>query len=561
MYVLYRDSDVTPCVIGAEDMRHANLRHHPLTALTTVSPRAHDAEATLRALDDGVCVVTAEWRIVFANAAFERAVAMCEGSLTSAGALEGRDLLRVCPALCEVESALREALRGGEGGAHRVRVRVPDMPRAERWLEVRGARVSADRLAIQLRDVSEVARAERELREHSEENASLRGVANALAEETDLGRLLRLICHQAAEQCHADGAAVMELANGQGVAVAGEGLLSFVPGRRHALAGSLAERAIAARAPLSVSDYPSEFAGRAFAAVGSQHGIGPLLVAPLSAHGETLGVLTAARRAGAPDFRDRERQRIRAVADQAALAIWKSRLLERAQAANQAKSDFMATMSHELRTPLTTLQGYEELMADEILGPVSEEQRQALERMRWSTQLLATIVEEILTFSDLEAGQIVVHAEPASAEDILDSVAAVLAPLAAARDLPLGVHLPAAAPRLTTDPRLLRRVLVNLGANAVKFTDEGEVELSVAADAERNEVAFTVRDTGIGIAPEDLQRLFQPFTQLDGGITRRHGGTGLGLYTASRLTALLGGRIDVRSEPGKGSEFVVVVPG
>jgi signal transduction histidine kinase len=197
-------------------------------------------------------------------------------------------------------------------------------------------------------------------------------------------------------------------------------------------------------------------------------------------------------------------------------------------------------------------------MADEILGPLSDEQRTALDRMRWSTQLLTTIVEEILIYSKLEAGEVTAQLQPTTLQEVLSTVAAVLEPLASARDLALGIRLPPEPVTLTTDPTILWRVLVNLGANAVKFTDHGEIEFIV--DPHEDAVRLAIRDTGIGIAPEDQDRLFQPFTQLESGMTRRHGGTGLGLYTAWRLLHLLGGTIEVHSELGVGSTFTVILP-
>ncbi|HEU4565204.1 MAG TPA: ATP-binding protein [Gemmatimonadaceae bacterium] len=508
--------------------------------------------AALQALDDGICVVSPEWRVLFANAAFERLVRARRGTLVE------RDFWATLPTLGH---AVGDVLRASMDDARARTLRTCEVESASdpgAWYDVHAAPMAGGGLAVQLRDVTQVVRAERELLERSDENESLRDVANALAEEADLGALLRLICTEAAAQCRADGAAVLEIADARAVAVASTGLLEYIRGQSHAIPGSLAERAIAERGAVRVDDYPSEFAGRAFGDVSRAAGVGPILLAPLTAHGETLGLLTVARARGTAVFGDREIQRVRAVADQAALAMWKTRLFEQAQEANRAKGEFMATMSHELRTPLTAIQGYEELLADEILGPLSEEQRQALDRMRWSTQLLTTIVEEILTFSRLESGGMTARPQATSAQEIIGGVAAVLEPLARARDLALRVELPPAPAPIVTDPAIVRRVLVNIGANAVKFTDSGEVELSVRMDD--HELRIAVRDTGIGIAPEDIKRLFQPFTQLHGGVTRRHGGTGLGLYTAWRLAQLLGGRIDVQSRVAEGSTFTLVIP-
>jgi signal transduction histidine kinase len=201
-----------------------------------------------------------------------------------------------------------------------------------------------------------------------------------------------------------------------------------------------------------------------------------------------------------------------------------------------------------------------------VLGPLTEQQASAIERMRSSTEFLTMIIDEILTFSRLEAGREQVRPREATADAILRSTAAVLEPLARDKDLQLTFAAPEGPVPLFTDSEMVRRVLVNLGANAVKFTTCGSVTIDVTLRAGSGEgrgggeVSFAVRDTGIGIAPEDLSRLFQPFSQLESGFTRRYGGTGLGLYISQRLAALLGGRIDVQSTPGKGSTFTLTIP-
>jgi len=215
-------------------------------------------------------------------------------------------------------------------------------------------------------------------------------------------------------------------------------------------------------------------------------------------------------------------------------------------------------MSHELRTPLTALAGYAELLDDEVFGPLSEQQHGALARMRASTDLLAGIVDEILGFARLEAGKTVVEAHPCTVQEIVRATHAVLEPLARDKQLALDLRLPSSRVSLVTDADMTRRILVNLGANAVKFTEQGRIELE--ASATDDDVRFVVRDTGVGIAEYDLPRLFQPFTQLDGSLTRRHGGTGLGLYISRRLAGMLGGRIEVSSTLGAGSAFTLILP-
>jgi signal transduction histidine kinase len=215
-------------------------------------------------------------------------------------------------------------------------------------------------------------------------------------------------------------------------------------------------------------------------------------------------------------------------------------------------------MSHELRTPLTALAGYEELLVDAVLGPLSDSQHEVLERMHHVTAHLSSMIEDVLAYTNLETGGEVVRPTDFLAADLLSAAAAVVQPLAEQKKLSLVVESAAVPIRMTTDVDKARQILVNIAANAIKFTDEGEVRLALSGDD--HEVRFSVTDTGIGIMPQDVQRLFKPFTQLDSGLTRKHGGTGLGLYISDRLARLLRGRIDVTTLSGKGATFTLVLP-
>jgi signal transduction histidine kinase len=283
-----------------------------------------------------------------------------------------------------------------------------------------------------------------------------------------------------------------------------------------------------------------------------------MLLAPLMAHEVILGVIAVTRDMGAPVFSKRDAHGLRAIADYAALALWNAELLEQAKVADRAKSRFLATVSHELRTPLTALAGYEELLADQVIGPLSDSQLDVLERMRSVTQHLASVIEELLAFSSLDEGREVVRPTDFLAADLVQSVAAVVEPLAHQKRLTFALTVPDSPIRMTSDVDKIRQILVNLAGNAVKFTDVGGVRLEL--QRRNDDVCFSVCDTGIGIASDDRGRLFKPFAQLDTGLTRRHGGTGLGLYISHSLAELLGGRIDVESKVGRGSTFTLVLP-
>lgn len=384
----------------------------------------------------------------------------------------------------------------------------------------------------------------------------LRLIARQMAGENDTAKLLEILCDAAAEQCSASGAAVLRAMSNEGDVVAAIGPLTMARGRRFPLPGSLAREVLRTRDVVSVDDFSGST--RPLMKAVPELKLGPMMLGPLIAHDVILGVLAVTRDVGEAPFSKREAHRLRSIADYAAVALWKAELLEQAQAADRAKSRFLATVSHELRTPLTALAGYEELLVDQVIGPLSESQLDVLERMRSVTQHLASVIEEVLAFSSLDEGREVVRPTDFLAADLVRAVAAVVEPLAKQKKLSLVVQVQDAPIRMTSDIDKVRQILVNLAGNAVKFTDAGEVTLGLERDGEL--VSFVVRDTGIGISRRDLDRLFKPFAQLDTGLTRRHGGTGLGLYISRGLAELLGGTIDVESEPKKGSQFTLNLP-
>ncbi|MGE5101020.1 MAG: sensor histidine kinase [Deltaproteobacteria bacterium] len=390
-----------------------------------------------------------------------------------------------------------------------------------------------------------------------DDSEPLRRIARQMAGETDTAKILEILCRAGAEQCGANGAAVLKAVSNEAELVAAIGPLAVARGRRFALSGSLAREVIRTRDVVSVEDFSGS--ARPLTKVAPDLGLGPMLLAPLIAHDVMLGVLAVTRDTGDVPFSPRDAHRLRGIADYAALALWKADLLDQAQAADRAKSRFLATVSHELRTPLTALAGYEELLADQVVGPLADGQLDILERMRSVTQHLASVIEEVLTFSSLDEGRETIRPTDFLAADLARATAAVIEPLARQKHLGFEYSISDAPIRITSDVDKIRQILINLAGNAVKFTDVGEIRLEV--ERQGGDVRFTVRDTGIGIASDDLERLFKPFAQLDTRLTRRHGGTGLGLYIARRLAELLGGRIDVESEPGKGSAFSLVLPG
>ncbi len=301
-------------------------------------------------------------------------------------------------------------------------------------------------------------------------------------------------------------------------------------------------------------------------------GVRSLICLPLTARGETFGVITLAVSSSGRRFMMPHLDLAEELALRSATAIDRARLYEaerrahasaeaaRAEAehASRIKSEFLATMSHELRTPLSAIIGYGELLADGITGPVNPGQRAQLERIKVSANHLLGLIEEILTFSRLEAGREHTQHEEIGIDEVLAEAAAIVSPLARAKGLAASFEGPSERVVIVTDSRKLCQILVNLGGNAVKFTDSGAV--AVRAWADDGVAVFEVRDTGMGIAAEDLDRIWEPFQQVEQTHTRRAGGTGLGLSVTRRLARLLGGDVTVQSSMGTGSTFTVRIP-
>ena len=458
-----------------------------------------------------------------------------------------------------------------------------------RWFAARGVPVrTADGVVREWigtsSDIHDRMAAEVELRAQAARTAALARVSRAFAESSlDLPRLLDTVVRAVAETV--GDSCVLSLVSDDGARLDRVALYHPDPAALAAMHAAFAAapqrpdegyqgRVLASGAPLRLTfDTPAAFAAGTkpeYRAHARALALTAVLIVPLRRAGAVVGTLTATRAgipggtpgaaAARPPYTAADEVLLVDIAERAGLAIEAARLYKAAVAASAAKSDFLAVMSHELRTPLSAILGYEELLADQITGPVNPAQLQQLRRIRASAMHLLGLIDEVLTFSRLEAGREEVRWEPVDVAAVVEESCELALPLAQAKRIELEVHPPRPTFATLSDPQKLRQVLLNLLSNAVKFTDAGgRVTVRARADGP-DALLLEVADTGIGIPADQHERIFEPFTQVEQGATRRAGGTGLGLSVTRRLTRLLGGDVSVESAPGRGSVFRVCLP-
>jgi signal transduction histidine kinase len=384
----------------------------------------------------------------------------------------------------------------------------------------------------------------------------------------NLTPVLQTVAETAADLCHADEAAIF-LRDGDAYRWAASihinsayinavRNLPFLPGRdsligRTALEGEVVQIEDALADP--------EYGRKDLAQLG---GARTLLGVPLVRDGTMAGVMVLTRR-HVEAFTDKQVEVLQVFADQAVIAVENVRLITEIQEkshqlelASQHKSQFLANMSHELRTPLNAVLGYAELLLDGIYGDLPDKARGVLERVQSNGKHLLGLINDVLDLSKIEAGQLKLSLDAYALQGVVQTVVAATESLANAKRLKLKATIAEGLPTGVGDERRLAQVLLNLVGNAIKFTDEGSIEISARAKDGNFDIAVT--DTGAGIAPEDQARIFEEFQQVDNTSTRKKGGTGLGLAISRRIVALHGGALTVESEVGRGSTFRVTLP-
>ena len=292
----------------------------------------------------------------------------------------------------------------------------------------------------------------------------------------------------------------------------------------------------------------------------------------LSEHGEVTAVVTILHDRTEAIEKARLYEQLKAASEQleekvreaTAELVRRNELLQRQhlelEQASQLKSQFLANMSHEFRTPLNAILGYTSMLLQGVSGEMSGPQKNKMLRVDSNARHLLSIINDILDISRIEAGKMPLHLEEFEMPALISELLAEVEPLTQKSRLQTvtEVHLPVSA--VYSDRQKVKQIVLNLLTNAIKFTPQGQVKVTVGADEERRELRISVQDTGIGIAPHDYEKVFEDFRQADNSVTREYGGAGLGLAICRRLAKMLEGRIELQSQVGAGSTFTLVIP-
>jgi GAF domain-containing protein/CheY-like chemotaxis protein len=451
------------------------------------------------------------------------------------------------------------------------------LPFAEKQIEL--VTTFADQGAIAIENVrllTELQARTRDLTRSVEELQALSAVSRTVSSTLDLPTVLTTIVSHAVQLSGAAGGVIYEYDEPtqefhlQASHRMEDELVAALRAAPIKLGEGATGQAALRREPIQLPDIGAEYAYSATRIRTVLLGLGyrSVLAVPLLSEQRILGVLTVWRQA-AGRFPEEVVNLLQTFAGQSALAIQNARLFRELEAksrelevASRHKSEFLANMSHELRTPLNAIIGYSEMLQEEAQDQRAEGFVPDLQRIHAAGKHLLELINAVLDLSKIEAGKMELYLETFDIGPLVRDVAAVLDPLAQKNANRLEIHCAPDVGAMRADLTKLRQALFNLLSNACKFTERGVVSLAVTREtaADGDAIAFTVSDSGIGMTPEQMTRLFEEFGQADASTTRRYGGTGLGLALSRRLCRMMGGDITVESEPGRGSTFTIRLP-
>ncbi len=550
--------------------------------------------AILDSLTDHIAVLDVSGTIIAVNQAW---VAFAEANPAARSTIiEGANYYQVCEQAHGMNRTDAQRFTVGirlviSGQRDHVAMEYPCyLPDQQRWFIARVTRFAENGPAyvvVAHQDISERKQAEDRIQQHAARAEALRRIAESLNARLDLATILNEVCVKTAQALQVDIVTIF-LYNPQSSTMEFAAHLGFPPDvvlriRPIPLAAIDTTRTVRVvddtfREP---SVHPES--RRLIEA----HGMRSMLRAMVLREKEIIGIIMAFTTSTPHTFTREEQMLIRGIADQAALAIANARLFDEVQQERAllsrrveerttdlrrsnaelahavcAKDEFLANMSHELRTPLNAILGLSESLQEQVYGPLTERQCRALVSIEQSGRHLLSLINDILDLAKIESGTIELALETIDIQTVCQASLQFIKQQAHKKQITVMLHIDAALPAtMQADMRRLKQILINLLTNAVKFTPAGgKVGLDVRPDAATPQIHFAVWDTGIGISPQDQQRLFQPFIQVDSSLAREHEGTGLGLALVMRLTRLHGGSVVLESEAGQGSRFTVSLP-